>query len=292
MLCIDTHQHLWHYTAEEYGWIDERMLPLRQDFLPNQLQAAAQSAAVHQCLAVQARQTLAETEWLLALAEEHSLIAGVIGWAPVASPAFPALLEPLLAQRSLKGFRHILQGEANPNYALESNFSAGLDRLSKTKLVYEILLYAHQLSIAVKLADQHPDQSFVLDHLGKPQIACAAQSPAEFNLWRTHLVALAERPNIACKLSGLATEANWECWSLEQLRPYLDVALTCFGPERLMVGSDWPVCTLATSYERWWQTLRDWCSSLSQTEQAMIMGTNAQRIYHLDRKLNAADAMA
>ena len=286
MQCFDAHHHLWRYSAAEYGWIDERMSPLRRDFLPPHLRTEINTAGIGQCLAVQARQTLEETKWLLDLAEENHEIAGVIGWAPIASAEFPALLESLLARPRLKGLRHILQNEADPRYALGEEFTRGLRSLKSTRMVYEILLYAHQLPVALALVDQHPQQSFVLDHLGKPSIACAQSKPEEIALWRKHLAELARRPNLTCKLSGLATEANWDCWSLDLLRPYLDAALESFGADRLMAGSDWPVCTLATSYQRWWQTLRDWCSPLSANEQKQILCENALRVYSLDRSFD------
>lgn len=282
MHCFDAHHHLWRYSAAEYGWINERMSPLRRDFLPAHLRAEMEAANISQCLAVQARQTLEETEWLLDLAEENHEIAGVIGWAPIASAEFPALLDSLAARPHLKGLRHILQDEADPRYALSDEFTQGLRCFQSRGMVYEILLYAHQLPVALALVDQHPQQSFVLDHLGKPSIACAQSKPEEINHWRKHLDALAKRSQVSCKLSGLATEANWDCWSLDLLRPYLDAALESFGPDRLMAGSDWPVCTLATSYQRWWQTLRDWCSPLSASEQKKILCENAMRIYNLD----------
>ncbi|MCL5263006.1 MAG: amidohydrolase family protein [Acidobacteria bacterium] len=276
MRCIDAHHHLWRYTTTEYGWIDDKMRALRRDFLPADLQAEISAAKVHATVAVQARQTLEETRWLLDLAREHPFIAGVVGWAPIASHEFPRVLEELCCDGRLKGLRHVLQDEPDEGYALHEGFQRGLKELARTSLVYDILIYARHLPMAVQLVDQHPNQVFVLDHLAKPKIAQQELSP-----WRESLWELAQRPNVVCKVSGMVTEADWQNWSLHDLIPYLETALECFGPQRLLAGSDWPVCTVAAGYQQWWQTLRQWTSALSATEQENIFGANAARIYRL-----------
>ncbi|ACO32694.1 MULTISPECIES: amidohydrolase family protein [Acidobacterium] len=276
MYAVDAHHHFWRYSEAEYGWIDDSMQMLRRDFLPHDLEHEMHRAEVRQTVAVQARQTLEETHWLLQLAEKHSFLAGVVGWAPIASPDFPHILESLQSNSRLKGLRHVLQGEPDERYALQPDFTRGLSLLAPAGLVYDILIYAHQLPAAIELADLHPNQTFVLDHLAKPSIAARELSP-----WRKQLRRLAERPNVMCKISGMVTEADWLHWTPEDLSPYLETALECFGPERLLAGSDWPVCTVAASYSRWWQTLRAWASALSLAEQESILGGNATRIYRL-----------
>lgn len=275
--CIDAHHHLWRYIPAEYGWITEEMRSLRRDFLPGELRQEMESAGVQAAVCVQARQTLEETEWLLQLAAENPWMAGIVGWAEIASEDFPAQLEVLRCNAKLKGLRHVLQDELDPMFALRSEFQRGLRALRGTGLVYDILITAAQLPVATELADRHPQQIFVLDHLAKPRIAEGSISP-----WREELRELAKRPNVWCKLSGMVTEANWNHWTEEDMRPYLDAALEAFGPRRLMAGSDWPVCTVASSYSQWWQLLRKWAGDLSADEQEAIFWRNAAEVYRLE----------
>jgi L-fuconolactonase len=275
--CIDAHHHLWRYTAAEYGWISDAMRGLQRDFLPGELRREMDSAGVQATICVQARQSMQETEALLRLAGEYPWIAGVVGWAGIASDDFPARLERLLGNRKLKGLRHVLQDEPDPAFALRPEFQRGLSAMKGTGLVYDILIYAPQLPVAAELAGRHPEQVFVLDHLAKPRIAAGEVSP-----WRENLRELARRPNVWCKLSGMVTEAHWQQWTADELRPYLDAALEAFGPGRLLAGSDWPVCTLASSYSRWWQVLREWAEQLSSPEQQAIFAGNAVEVYRLE----------
>ena len=277
MRCIDAHHHLWRYSVSEYGWIGDAMQALRRDFLPSDLQAEIAAAGVDATVAVQARQTVEETRWLLDLARQHPFITGVVGWAPISSADFSRILEDLRADSRLKGLRHVLQDEPDNAYALQDDFQRGLKQLDGTGLTYDVLIYAHQLSMAARVVDLHPNQIFVLDHLAKPKIAVRELSP-----WREDLGKLAQRPNVVCKVSGMGTEADWQSWTLADLEPYLTTALECFGPDRLLAGSDWPVCTVATTYPRWWETLRQWASPLSVSEQECIFGGNAARVYHLE----------
>lgn len=273
---IDAHHHFWRYNPEEYGWISEEMRELRRDFLVADLHAAMAEANVQAAVTVQARQTIEETYWLLDIASKCRWLRGVIGWAPITGDDFPGYLQKLLAFPKLKGLRHVLQDEPDDAYMLRPDFDRGIYALSKTGLVYDILIYQRQLPLAAKLANRHPDQVFVLDHLAKPDIRGREISP-----WREHLRVLAKSPNVFCKLSGLTTEAHGKTWIVDDLRPYIDIALEYFGPERLIAGSDWPVCTVATSYGLWWQTLRQLLTDLSPGEQTAILGGNAIRIYNL-----------
>lgn len=273
---IDAHHHLWRYDAAEYGWIDERMSRLRRDFLPGDLEQEMRAAGVDGAVAVQARQTLEETRWLLALAEEHAVLRGVVGWAPMVSEQFPAMVEALAAHPKLKGLRHIVQDEPDEQYIHRPEFHRGLDALQGSGLVYDILIYERQLPAAIACVDRHPNQVFVLDHLAKPKIRAGEMEP-----WRTQIRELARRQNVFCKLSGLVTEAEWSTWSEDRLRAYVDVALEAFGPQRMVFGSDWPVCLLASSYQRWFAAVRGWIAALSGDEQGAILGGTATQVYGL-----------
>ena len=273
---IDAHHHFWQYSANEYGWIGDTMEPLQRDFLPDDLRKEMSVAVVDGAITVQARQSLDETRWLLRLAEEHTFLRGVVGWAPLVSGDFPRLVEELAGGAKLKGLRHVLQDEPQQDFMLREDFNRGIRALSGTGLVYDILIYNRHLPTAAEFVDRHPHQAFVLDHLAKPPIRDRKLSP-----WRKDLKALAERPHVYCKLSGLVTEANWDRWTIDDLRPYFDTVLECFGPSRLLAGSDWPVCLLASTYNRWWQTLDELVSALSDSERAAILGENAVRVYHL-----------
>jgi L-fuconolactonase len=272
---IDAHHHLWSYNGTEYEWISEKMQVLRRDFLSEDLNRVLASVYIDGSIAVQARQTLAESEWLLSLAAINAKIFGVVGWAPIADDSFPSLLDELALRPKLVGLRHIVQAES-PEFLDGKAFNRGIAHLQTTGLVYDILVYEHQMEAALRFVDRHPKQSFALDHCAKPRIASAELEP-----WSTRLREFGKRPNVTCKLSGLVTEANWKNWTLQSLIPYLDTALEAFGAYRLMAGSDWPVCLVATSYERWWQTLHQYCAQLSESEQAQVAGLTAQRIYQL-----------
>ena len=273
---IDAHHHLWRYDSQDYGWISAEMKVLRRDFLAADLAGELQTAGVDGSVVVQARQTLAETDWLLALADADPRIRGVVGWAPLADANFPVHLKRLLAQTKLKGLRHVIQDEPDDNFILRDDFNRGVDQLLNTGLVYDILIHERHLPQAAVFVARHPDQIFVLDHLGKPKIRDSVIQP-----WRDQLKRLAQHANVYCKLSGLVTEADWDMWTLHDLQPYLDAALEAFGAERLMAGSDWPVCLLASTYQRWWATLREWCGSLSEDERAKILGGTAWTVYRL-----------
>lgn len=273
-LRIDAHHHLWHYDPREYGWITDEMAHIRRSFLPADLCDALHSSQVDAAIAVQARQSLEETEWLLDCANKTPEIAAVVGWLPLDADNLSGLLDQF-AMPSLAGLRHIVQAE--PDGFLDApTFNRGIAQLAPRGLTYDVLIYEHQLPEATRFLDRHPHQPFVLDHAAKPRIAAGELEP-----WAANIRKLAERPNICCKLSGLVTEANWSAWSLETLRPYLDICVEAFGADRLLAGSDWPVCLLATSYSQWWQTLDQYFSAFSESEKQKIFGANAAAFYHL-----------
>ncbi len=272
---VDAHHHLWRYTAAEYGWIDDAMAALRRNFLPGELELEARAAGVQATVAVQARQTLEETEWLLELAEASELIRGVVGWAPIAEAGFAAVLERLQARPKLKGLRHVVQAEAT-GFLDDAAFNRGMAALQGTGLVYDLLITADQMEEATRFVDRHPQQVFVLDHMAKPRIAAGELEP-----WSRRIGELARREHVSCKLSGMVTEAEWNSWSAESLRPYFEMVLEAFGPERLMAGSDWPVLTVACSYGRWWKVIEEWLAPLTERERLLIEGEVAMKVYGL-----------
>jgi L-fuconolactonase len=272
---IDTHQHYWHYSAAEYGWIDDSMAALRRDFLPPDAQREMAAANVRASIAVQVRQTAEETRWMLELADHHRFIAGVVGWVDLQSPGVDAELERLAQRPRLVGVRHIVQAEPD-DFLERPDFRRGVGRLERHDLTYDILIYARQLPAAVSFARAFPRQRFVLDHLGKPDIRGGG-----YDEWRGHFARMAELPNVCCKLSGLVTEADWTCWTPAQLRPYLDAALETFGPARLMVGSDWPVCLVAASYVDVIGLVRDALGEYSDDEQEQILSGTAREFFRL-----------
>ena len=273
---IDAHHHLWQYDKENYGWIDQSMGVLRRDFLPPDLYKELRSAGIDGAVAVQAQQTLTETAWLLSLADQFSFIRGVVGWAPIASEDFSTHLDHLRSHRKLKGLRHIIQSEPDDNFILNGSFNRGIARLKNTGLVYDILIFDRHLPAATQFVDRHPQQRFVLDHVAKPRIRERLMDP-----WRRNIAELAKRENVYCKISGMVTEADWGAWSQHDLWPYLEVALEAFGPQRLMVGSDWPVCLLAVSYSVWFQVLNAFLAKLAVAQRERILVGTESEVYGL-----------
>jgi L-fuconolactonase len=273
---IDAHHHFWRYTSAEYGWIDDAMASIRRDFLPSDLAHEIATAGIDRVVSVQARQTLAETEWLLAMAAAHSWIAGVVGWVPLIDPALGDVLDRLAANPALKSVRHVLQGEPD-EYMHGPDFNAGIAQLRNRNLAYDILIVHHQLPAAIRFVDRHPNQVFVLDHIAKPPIRAGELQP-----WARNLVQLAQRPNVFCKLSGVVTEADYAAWTYEQILPYVEAALAAFGPARLMFGSDWPVCRVAITYANWVRTVERFAQTLSAAERQALFHDTAARAYRLD----------
>jgi L-fuconolactonase len=277
MTTIDAHQHYWHYSAAEYGWIDDSMAVLRRDFLPDDGRREMARAGVDACVAVQARQSLDETRWLLSLADAHPHIAGVVGWFDLQSPDVWAELDRYAAHPKLVGVRHIVQSEPDDRFLLRPTFLRGIAQLEAFGLAYDLLIYPRHLLWAVEFVSQFDRQRFVLDHLAKPDIR-----GGDRQTWARDLRRLAAYPNVYAKLSGLVTEADWTHWTADQIRPYLDVALECFGAERLMIGSDWPVCTVAADYVRTLDVVRDYLSALPSAGREGVLGGNAQRFWNLE----------
>jgi L-fuconolactonase len=276
-MTIDAHHHLWKYSAAEYGWISPEMRAIRRDFLPEDLEKLMHHFGIEGTVAVQARQTLEETAWLLELARKHAVMRGVVGWVPLTEGAgVKRHLERFARDKKLRGVRHVIHDEADPRYILREDFNAGVRSLREFGLRYDILIFEKHLPAAIEFVDRHPNQVFILDHIAKPRIKDGIMSP-----WDRNILEIAKRPNVYCKLSGMVTEADLKRWKPADLQPYIDVVLRAFGPKRLMYGSDWPVMLLAGEYVRWYDVVTNAISKLSKTEQERIMGGTAMEAYGL-----------
>ncbi len=273
---IDAHQHFWKYNKKEYAWISDEMETLRRDFLPDHLKQELRSEGINATVAVQARQTLEETNWLLSLAEAHDFILGVVGWIDLRAEDVGASLARFASHPLARGVRHVVQDELDDRFMLHDKFLRGIAALREHNLTYDLLIHPRHLSVARELVAMFPGQKFVLDHLAKPPVKAGALSP-----WEDHLRELASLPNVYCKLSGMVTEAEWRNWNESDIHPYMNVACDAFGEERVMFGSDWPVCSVAASYGRVTKLVADFVSSLSPEATGKIMGINAARFYGL-----------
>ena len=272
---IDAHQHFWIYSQRAYGWIDEPMASIRRDYLPADLKPQLENSGFHGSVVVQVRQTLEETRWMLELAENHPFILGVVGWVDLRSPRLRAELESFAGESKLVGIRHIVQSEPD-DFLVQPDFLRGISILEEFGLAYDILIYTQHLPIAAEFVERFPRQRFVLDHLAKPPIKSGS-----VELWARGLRKLAAFPNVCAKISGLVTEADWQAWKPEDIRPYLDVAFECFGPSRLMVGSDWPVCTVAAAYPQVVNLVKDYLSGYAPEEREAVLGGNAAKFWRL-----------
>lgn len=273
---IDSHHHFWMYTMKDYGWISDKMPALQRDFLPVHLAETLKESGVIGAVSVQARQNLEETRFLLKHAADNEFLRGVVGWVPLVEPDVSRKIESFAGQSKLKGMRHVLHDESDHNYILRPDFNRGIKELKPFKLRYDILIFEKHLPQTIKFVDQHPDQTFILDHIAKPKIKAQQIEP-----WKANLIELAKRPNVYCKLSGMVTEADWEKWTPADLAPYIDTVLAAFGPKRIMYGSDWPVCLLASPYKRWFNTVTAAISKLSEAERSRILGGTAIEAYNL-----------
>lgn len=273
---IDAHQHFWIYNPQEYDWIDESMGMIRRNFLPEDLEPELQRNDVQGSVAVQARQTLEETRWLLELAEQSPRILGVVGWVDLCSAKLRSQLEEFAKHPKLVGVRHIVQSEPDDRFLLRKNFLRGISLLEEFDLAYDILIYTKHLPVAAEFVERFPKHRFVLDHLAKPPI-----KSGEVEAWALGIRRLAAFPNVWCKLSGLVTEARWQRWKPQDIRPYLDVAFEAFGTDRLMIGSDWPVCLVAGSYGRTVDVVKNYVQEMSAHARDAVLGENARRFWRL-----------
>ena len=275
---VDAHQHFWRYDPAGYGWMGDGMDALKRDHLPADIAPHIAAHALDGSVAVQARQSLEETRFLLALARKHSRVLGVVGWVDLCDAEVDTRIAELAPDAKLVGVRHIVQDEPDTEFLLRDDFCRGVAALAEHGLTYDVLIFPRQLAAAIRFVELFPDQPFVLDHMAKPLIRDGLLKP-----WAEELRALAAHENVCCKLSGLVTEADWARWTPEQLYPYLDAAYEAFGPNRVMFGSDWPVCRLAAEYGVWFSTLEGWAACLGDDERANLFGLNAARFYGLPR---------
>jgi L-fuconolactonase len=276
MATIDAHQHFWHFDPVRDAWITDDMAAIQRDFLPPDLEPLLQEHGIEGCVAVQASQTEAETDFLLELATKYPFIKGVVGWVDLRAVNIHERLAHYRRFDQLKGFRHVLQGEADRAFMLRPEFRRGLAALDLHGFTYDLLILPDQLGYAAELAAAFPTQPLVLDHLAKPFIKTGEIEP-----WRRDVKALAAHENVWCKVSGLVTEADWQHGQAADFRPYLDAAFEAFGPRRLMFGSDWPVCNLAGGYGRARGLLADYLLAFPPDEQRQFWGDNAVSFYDL-----------
>jgi L-fuconolactonase len=273
---IDSHQHFWRFDARRDTWITEEMSILKRDFLPEDLLPDLAANGIHGSIAVQADPSERETHFLLDCAARHREIAGVVGWVDLCAPSLPERLTFFSQFEKLRGFRHVVQAEPDDRFLLRQDFCRGIARLREFGFTYDILIYPKQLAAACEFVEKFPEQRFVIDHLAKPSIRTR-----NIGSWSKHIGAIAEHPNVLCKLSGLITEADWRNWRAEDCKPCLDVVFEAFGADRLMFGSDWPVCLLAGTYRQVKDLLGDYTRHLSAADREKIFGLNAARFYGL-----------
>lgn len=270
---IDAHQHFWKYDAQRDAWITGEMSVLKRDFVPEDLRPELEQSHVDACIAVQADQSERETEFLLGLAEQYDWIVGVVGWVDLCAASIEDSLLRWQECKKLRGVRHILQAEPDQFFRKES-FLRGISCLKHSGMTYDVLIYSRQLSSALELVNRFPEQRFVIDHIAKPEIRRGHRLP-----WAEYISEIARNPNVYCKVSGMITEADWHNWSEQEIHPYLDVVFEAFGMDRIMFGSDWPVCLLAGNYRRVIGLVESYTESLAECERQKLFGGNAACFY-------------
>jgi L-fuconolactonase len=273
---LDSHQHFWEYDPAEYPWITEKLARIRRSFLPPDLEPELNRAGIDGCIAVQARQTIEESRWLLGLADRYDFIKGVVGWVDLRAPDVEKDLETLARHPKFVGVRHVAQDEPDDRFLVGKDFLRGISKLKQFDLAYDILIFPKQLPAAIELVNRFPEQRFVLDHIAKPVIREKLMEP-----WRTQIRELAKASNVMCKLSGMVTEANWDGWREEDFFPYLDLVAEAFGLDRLMFGSDWPVCLLSGEYQKVYGIVMNWQREQDVKDAVGLMGDNCARFYQL-----------
>jgi L-fuconolactonase len=271
---IDSHQHFWKYNPVRDQWITDEMSVIRRDFLPEDLLPELRANHIDGCIVVQADQSAAETKFLLDLANCNSFIRGVVGWIDLRADNVADCMALLSQDQKLRGFRHIVQAEPDDRFMLQPSFLRGISRLAEFGFSYDVLIYPRQLPAAIELLARFPDQRFVIDHIAKPEIKAKRIMP-----WAQQMREIAENANVCCKISGLVTEADWQGWHAAVFKPYLDAIFESFGVDRVMFGSDWPVCLLAGSYSQIVQIIADYTNNFSAGDKEKIFGLNAARFY-------------
>lgn len=276
-MIIDSHQHFWKYEPVKHEWIDDEMSIIRKNFLPKDLQKIYQENEIDGCIAVQADQTLEETDFLLDLADKNNFIKGVVGWVDLRANNLDKVLEIYSKHPKLKGFRHIVQAETDHNFLLREKFLRGIAALEKYNFTYDILIFPHQLGSVLEFVKKFPKQKFVIDHIAKPYI-----KDGFFDGWATLMLEIGKLPNVSCKLSGIVTEADYKTWTAAKIAPYLDLVFKAFGSKKLLFGSDWPVCLVAANYTQIKKLITDYIAKLPVEDQKNIMGQNAIEFYNIN----------
>lgn len=276
-MILDSHQHFWQYDPDEYSWINDEMSILKKDHLPETLKLILNDHGIRGTVAVQARQSVEETRWLLQLARENDFIKGVVGWVDLRSPDIVEQLSEFKEESKLVGVRHVVQDEPDITFMIQKDFQRGIQALYDFQFTYDILIFPNQLEPAIALVKRFPEQRFVLDHIAKPYIKFGVQ-----NSWEPGIQKLAENENVYCKVSGMITEANWNNWKPEDFKPYLDIVSNAFGPHRIMFGSDWPVCTVAGTYSEVMNLVVSYIEQFSTKEKEAILYKNAMNFYQLN----------
>ena len=284
-LIVDSHQHFWQVGRFDYPWMTPEVDVLCHDYLPGQLEPILQDNGVHQTVLVQASNSVAETQWLLSLADQNPFIAGVVGWVDLQSADVGRQLDDLAAHPKFKGVRHLVESEPADDWLSQESVLRGLRELSSRGLSYDLLVHRRHLKYAKTAINECPDLRFVIDHLAKPPIA-----RDEIDEWARDLKPMASARNVWCKLSGLVTEASWTSWRVEDFIPYVDKALEYFGPQRMMFGSDWPVCSLAASYEQVLELFQTLLADLSEGDRESIFAKNASEFYRIEDEIWSAAA--
>ena len=276
-MIVDSHQHFWQVGRFDYPWMDSSVEVLFQDYLPAQLKPALDRLEISKTVLVQASNSVEESRWLLALAKQNPFIAGVVGWVDLKNTDVDQQLDELRADPKFKGVRHLVESEPDDDWLVQPEVMRGLQRLSKYDLTYDLLVHTRHLKFIEQVVEACPDLRLVIDHMAKPPVSSGEVTP-----WFNALRPVAANKNIHCKLSGLVTEANWSSWKTIELRPYVESALELFGPERLMFGSDHPVCLLAASYDRVLDSFREILRDLSDDDRERIFAINATEFYRLN----------
>lgn len=275
-MTIDSHQHFWKYDSQKHDWINDEMKVIQRDFMPSDLEPILNQNNIEACISVQAEQSEDETDFLLQLALENEFIKGVVGWVDLRADTIYDRLERYSEFKILKGFRHIVQGESDTEFMLRPKFKHGITALSSFNFTYDILIYHHQLEHAIQFVKLFPAQKFVIDHIAKPDIKMG-----EYAQWQISIKKIALHQNVYCKISGLVTEADWNDWKESDFKVYLDTIIKAFGTDRIMYGSDFPVCLVAASYEQQLNIVKEYFSSFSNIEKKKIMGENAVKFYNI-----------
>jgi L-fuconolactonase len=275
-LRIDSHQHFWHYDPAKHVWMNDNMVVLKTDYLPNDLEPLLKKCDLDGCVAVQANQAEVENDFLLGLANQHDFIKGIVGWIDLRAENLSERLEYYQQFPKIKGFRHVIHDEPKLDFMLQSSFMKGVSVLKNYSYTYDILIFAEHLPSTLTFVKSHQNQPFVIDHIAKPNI-----KSGEIDIWKKQIKEVATFENVHCKISGMVTEADWQNWRKEDFTKYLDMVVEAFGTKRIMYGSDWPVCTLAANYEQQFNIVKEYFASFSEVEQEQFFGGNASKFYQL-----------